>query len=274
MWCLHCGQDVPGVASGNGTALSCVRCGGSLARHFTSPSALDESGRSESTDSSQPREREAIAAEAIAAEVDDWALDLEMQRMRRLIQAAARDPIATQPQNTLNAFASLDAAHQHLQQAYFRTSSHPVLHATATPTGKRPPQSRLSAATWSMLALGLMASVCGGVLLAWSLLAGRAALWTCGMPIALGGQLALLVGLVLRMDLLGDANRRTVDQLETVDKELDDLKRDAAVASATQNGPSQAFYAHLTRGANPQLMLADLKGQLDLLAVQMASPQR
>lgn len=125
-----------------------------------------------------------------------------------------------------------------------------------------------------MLALGLMASVCGGVLLAWSLLAGRTALWTCGMPIALGGQLALLVGLVLHLDLLGDANRRTVDQLESVDKELDDLKRTASVASATQNGPSQAFYAHMTRGANPQLMLADLKGQIDLLAVQLATAQR
>ncbi len=79
---------------------------------------------------------------------------------------------------------------------------------------------------------------------------------------------------MLRLDLLGDANRRTIDQLETVDKELDDLKRTASVASATQNGPSQAFYAHMARGANPQLMLADLKGQIDLLAVQMAMPQR
>jgi hypothetical protein len=119
-----------------------------------------------------------------------------------------------------------------------------------------------------------MAFVCGGVLLGWSMLADRADLWTFGVPIALGGQLALLLGFLLRLDLLGDANRRTVDQLDTVDQRLDDLKRAAAVVSATQNGPSQAFFSHMANGANPQLMLADLKGQIDLLAVQMASTQR
>ena len=109
--------------------------------------------------------------------------------MRRLIQAAAHDPVAMGPLNTFKAFASLDAAHQHLQQAYFADSLRSASYAASTSTANRPSQSRLSAVTWSLLALGLMASVCGGVLLGWSLLAGRTALWTCGMPITLGGQL-------------------------------------------------------------------------------------
>jgi len=91
------------------------------------------------------------------------------------------------------------------------------------------------------------------------------------MPIALGGQLGLLLGLLLQLDRLGDDNRRTSDQLETVDQRLDDLKQTATLLSTTHSAPSQAFYSHMAGAANPQLLLADLKGQLDLLAVQVAS---
>jgi hypothetical protein len=40
--------------------------------------------------------------------------------------------------------------------------------------------------------------------------------------------------------------------------------------SVTHSAPAQSFYAHMAGGASPQLLLADLKGQLDLLAVRMS----
>ena len=115
-----------------------------------------------------------------------------------------------------------------------------------------------------------MGFVCGAVLLGWSLVAHRGELWSLGMPIALAGQLGLLVGLVLQLERLGDDNRRTVDKLESVDERLDDLKHTATLLSTGHTAPSQAFYAHMAGGASPQLLLADLKGQLDILAVQMS----
>jgi len=33
--------------------------------------------------------------------------------------------------------------------------------------------------------------------------------------------------------------------------------------------PGAAFYSHLVEGASPQILLSDLKGQLDLLAVKL-----
>jgi hypothetical protein len=293
MWCQHCRQDVPGVASATSFGLNCVRCGNRFPVHFTSHSGNDASTSTEQQERQLRQTRDAVAAAEIAADIDDWALDLEMQRMRHIVQAAAHDPLpmarqqalaslgdTTAMNNAMNKFAS--SAEQFHAEPFHRVDAasigrhslkqHPHV---APPQGKHNGQFRLSTAAWCLLSLGLTTFICGGVLLGWSLLAHRTHLWTFGMPIALGGQFSLLLGLVLRQDLLGIATRRTADQLgaidERLDERLDDLKRTTAVASATQNAPSQAFYTHMAQGANPQMLLADLKGQVDLLAVQMAT---
>jgi hypothetical protein len=81
----------------------------------------------------------------------------------------------------------------------------------------------VSAVAWYLLSLGLAGFVCGGVLSGWSLVAHRAELWNVGMPIALGGQLALLLGLILQLDRLGQDNRRQAETLDQVGRQLDRL---------------------------------------------------
>src|SRR5262249_37993020 len=103
-----------------------------------------------------------------------------------------------------------------------------------------------------------------------SLATGRADLWSLGMPITLGGQFALLLGLLLQLESLWEGNRNTVDKLDEVDDRLDDLKQTATLLSSSHSSQAQAIYVRMAGGASPHLLLADLKGQLDLLAVQMA----
>jgi hypothetical protein len=55
---------------------------------------------------------------------------------------------------------------------------------------------------------------------------------------------------------------------------LDDLKQTATLLTTGHASPAQSFYAHMAGGAGPQILLADLKSQLDLLAVQMSSARR
>lgn len=131
-----------------------------------------------------------------------------------------------------------------------------------------------SATTWLSLALGTAGFVCGGVLMGWSIAAGRQELWTIGLPVALIGQLALLGGLVMQFDRLRRDNRRAADKLENVDDQLHDLKTAATLLSTSPGPGSTAFYSHFAGGANPQLLLTDLKGQLDLLAMKLARDQR
>lgn len=87
---------------------------------------------------------------------------------------------------------------------------------------RKPPLARrVSAAlSWTMLSLGLAALACGGALLGWSYHARRADLWNIGVPVALGGYLGMLLGLVLLVDYLWHANRRTAVELAEVQARL------------------------------------------------------
>ena len=122
---------------------------------------------------------------------------------------------------------------------------------------------------WTAVTLGSTAFVCGGALLVWSYVTGRQELWTLGMPIALGGQIVVLAGLILQLDRLWHDSRRAAGKLDQVDLQLRELKTTTTLLGTTYGPSSAAFYAHLAEGASPQILLRDLKGQLDLLAMKL-----
>ena len=121
-----------------------------------------------------------------------------------------------------------------------------------------------------IMSLGLMSFVCGGVLLAWSFIGHRNDLWGLGMPITLVGQFGLLLGLVLQLDHLWQASRHTADTLNAVDDRLSEINHATTLLRTTHSSHAQSFYAHYAEGAHPHLLLADLKGQLDLLSAKMS----
>jgi hypothetical protein len=130
------------------------------------------------------------------------------------------------------------------------------------------------ALTWFALLLGTMSLVCGGILLAWSMVANRPELWSIGLPIAIGGQIVLLMGLVLQIDRLWSDNRAAVAKLDEVDDQIGDLKMTTTLLGTNQGSGGGVFYSHFAGGAGPQLLLADLKSQLDLLAVKLSQDER
>ena len=115
--------------------------------------------------------------------------------------------------------------------------------------------------------------MCGGVLLIWSLVAGRQELWNVGLPAAVVGQIALLVGLVLQIDRLWYDSRQAAAKLDDVDQQIHELKTTTMLLGASQGPASATFYSHLAGGAGPQLLLTDLKSQLDLLAMRIAQEE-
>jgi hypothetical protein len=122
---------------------------------------------------------------------------------------------------------------------------------------------------WTALTFGTMAVVCGLALLGWSAQTGQPELWKIGAPIILGAQVALVLGLVLQLDRIWRDSRRSAARLRTVDQQLDDLKTTTSLLGTT-HAPSTAFYAHWAGGAGPDVLLTDLKSQLDLLAIKLA----
>jgi hypothetical protein len=295
MWCKNCGQDLPAIASEHGGAVRCVRCRSLLGPRPAAMTAPELSNIHQSADhgleldkplaseSDPPLAESACRSASISPPrlsesidgLESWTLANELQRIRRRYDVSPNESAgASVPLPHLDYFA-LRGNGIYENPGSLRPNSPSVAAIAGGPLSTtRPKRHRSSPLVWSALALGLMAFVCGAVLLGWSLAVGRNDLWNLGLPIALVGQFGLLLGLLWQFDGLSEGNRQAADKLDDVDERLDDLNKTAALISSAHSSPAQAFYVHMAGGASPHLLLADLKGQLDLLAVQMATERR
>jgi hypothetical protein len=118
--------------------------------------------------------------------------------------------------------------------------------------------------------LGVMAFACGGVLVGWSFVAARGDLWMYGLPCVLAGQAMLILGLVMQLEGLWQNNRETRETLSDLDRDLAELRHATSMLSTSHSAAGQSFYAHMAEGASPHLLLADVKGQLDVIALRLA----
>jgi hypothetical protein len=249
--------------------LRCQRCGGGVRAVLPTATAAEPSEPSKPEGpQAAPDPPENQPANPPAD--DAWELDQQLQHIERVLGCggqAASDPRSGGRQPV----ARLDPPHGgpagcHLppadRRAHRRKSSRWAGWSAL-----------LAVLSWTGLSLGTMTFACGAMLLGWSLVSQRQELWSLGLPIALGGQVALLVGLVLQLDRLWQESRHAAAKLDDVDQRLDELKTTTTMLGTVHGSHGSAFYSHMASGASPQLLLADLKGQLDLLAVKIAKDQ-
>lgn len=252
MWCSACQQDVPGLGSAGSGLLRCGKCGTAL--EATADPARATSGAV----AAEARSLDRLLREA-GLKNDDWELEADLRGVERLVRALHASTPAIEPAAVHRTHAAAPGWH---------AASEPPKQPSE-PQRSEPP--RGSAAAWLILSLGLATFACGAVLLGWSLAAGRQDLWPIGMPLALIGQAGLIVGLVLQLDGLWQTSRQTSAALTDLDGELSRVRQATTLLASSHSSSAQSFYSHLAAGASPQLLLTDLKGQLDLLAQQMAS---
>jgi hypothetical protein len=149
------------------------------------------------------------------------------------------------------------------------------VHPTARParrTVQRKPAQRgrlLGLLLGVVLVLGISAVLGGGAVAGWSIWMRRQDLWVLAAPTALGGQVLLLIGLVLQLHRLGRNSRHAAGKLDRLDQEIHELRTTTTLLGTTHGPSAAAFYAHLADGASPQILLSDLKGQLDILALKL-----
>jgi hypothetical protein len=236
MWCRQCQQDVPGIAvKDDGNRICCARCSGLLAGE-------------------PPREEPEPAPDPLRSppRLDDWSLDADLAAVTRMMRSLRIDaPTASAPES-------------------------PRISAIPPPRSiERPKTPKRSAAyAWPALMLGMMTFTCGAVLTVWSFVTGRDDLWTYGLPAVLAGQGLLVLGLVLQLEGLWQNNRDTRETLDDLDRELNELRHATAIITSTHTAPGQSFYHHMAEGASPHLLLADVKGQLDVIAMRLASVKK
>jgi hypothetical protein len=188
--------------------------------------------------------------------LDDWEWDEQLHTAQRLVASCAVAGIST---------ASARPATLAAQWRDPDVLSRPP--AAALP----PPPALLARFIFSV---GLVMFAFGGALLVWSFIAGRGDLWTCGLPLTLGGQMLLFVGIVLQLDGFRQCQRVAAETLGAMEEELQSLRQATSVMGSSHTTAAQSYHPHLAAGANPQLLLTDLKRQMDLLTLRLAQERR
>ena len=260
MWCKHCQQDVPGLPRADEATLRCVRCGTPVDAQGP-PGAPEQTTADPGQSATDPDQKgtDATRPQGEIPPYNDWELDEQLRHIERMLTRT--ESLSGQSRGSAPRLARVDQPHdccskRHLRPPELRSRSRLAISSSAG-----------AAFTWVALLLGTMAFFCGGILLAWSMFAGRDELWTVGLPIALGGQIALLVGLAMRLDRIFHDNHDTSAKLDRVDARLDQLTDRTTLSTAGQSAGDVVF-SHFTNDTSPDL-LHDLKKRLDSLAARV-----
>lgn len=124
---------------------------------------------------------------------------------------------------------------------------------------------------WLVVVAGALGLMAGIGLIAWSLAVKQMFYWDLALGLTLGGQGMLILGLVLVVSRLWRSSRHAAGKLQDVHARLGQLQHTTDALTAMRSGGAPAFYADLVRGASPQVLLANLKGQVDQLATRLSS---
>ncbi|GAB6165607.1 hypothetical protein JCM19992_16070 [Thermostilla marina] len=234
MWCDHCQQDIPRVFSHEAGRYVCLRCGTAPAEgrpesdlrmdlsakastsrvpepHAPEP-AVD---RTESLDSGlRDTDLPLVGTENLRRSATFWSIEERLAHLERLLESVPAEPNARRRHKRYR----VDAGHE------VRIGPHRPRHRSPNLAM----DDDISAwFTWPILAIGLMATVCGAVLEGWAILASRPELSNYGIPIALCGIVVLLIGLVFQMDRLGQVGESTARKLSELDEALVDVDLDS-----------------------------------------------
>jgi hypothetical protein len=267
MWCSTCQQDTPSVAHPASGRTVCSRCQQPVGNKKHAPHARI-------CDEGIPLDEQAATAatNAVPFRTDDWPA---RQRVRNLARELKRPGIVANktPTATLSEHRrfepSQDLLGQFEQTAAAQFASSPTLPpANVVVQPRHGDGSQIVA--WLIVTLGTLALAGGVSLIAWSISTKQMMYWDLSLGLALGGQGALILGLVLVVSRLWRHSRYAAGKLHDVHARLGQLQQTAEVLTTMRaGGGAPAFYAELARGSSPHVLLTNLKGQLDQLATRL-----
>ena len=250
MWCSNCQQDIPAVAHAVHGRIVCSQCQRPMRKHKAAAAA--------------PISDDGIALDEIAANAPP-----------RSKAGQSRDHARLLGRSRLSAITGTSRRFQPPQISFddIKLATSPDLHLAAAqiaPSSATISRRRESGqiAAWLTVLAGVAALGCGVGLCGWSLWAERGDLWNLALALTLGGQGLLIFGLVLVVSRLWRNSRYATSKLQSVHAQLAQLQRSADELAASRGG-APTFYADLARSASPQMLLANLKGQVDQLTMRL-----
>lgn len=255
MWCRHCQQEVPAMGSSSATGLRCARC------HRGSEPAPTKLRVDTSSSASVEPTSQATAYPALSE-----------TGARRAIDRALRSAQATVSAGAATHTLRFDLAQTGLQPEHKTsrsTNSRP--RPTASRTAPRGPSASGQFIAWTLAAVGATTLGLGIGFITWSIMGDRVDLWTPGLAATLTGQGLLIVGLLQIMANLWSADRQAAYRLSQVHDELRQLRRATEEAAGRHASSATQFYADVARNAGPEMLVGNLRSQLDQLAARLRS---
>jgi hypothetical protein len=266
MWCTSCQQDVPIVAHAASQRMVCSRCQRPLAKGPPAHAAriCDEGIALDETAA-------AVAAAAPPFRGDDWS---SRRRVRNIGRELRRPAFAATNKSTSlpDAGRRFDPPHNLFDQTEQFTAPSAARITPQSTTSGRPRSRRTESGqmiAWLIVGAGTLGLAAGIGLIAGSLGTGQMIYWNLALGLALGGQGTLIFGLVLAVSRLWRSTRHAGQRLQEVQARLAQLQHSADALTGMRSGGAAAFYADLVRGASPQMLIANLKGQVDQLSVRL-----
>ncbi len=253
MWCSHCHQDVPAVASEGRGPRTCARCNREL--KFTAQATLVDTGIA----------LETLDPPAPAIEAIDPLVHLESRENLRRLGRQLRAPYQQR--------LALDAPPFWDRLTLDAPESSAQLRAIARQAEREAEESSYQQRSLLLNVLlfsGMLAFLCGSLALLWSAAFNQIRLWQWGLTTTIAAEGILIVALVWMAGRLWHNGRHLNRQLRGVDEQLDEIHELAGSISAQQLSASQNYYHHFSQVANPHMLVANLRGQIDQLAERIA----
>lgn len=242
MWCQHCQQEAPALGSASPDGPKCARCNQTLGRQA-------EPDHKDATRTATQALRAARATAAGGGAARTFRFDLA--------QTGLTEPAHSQ------------------QEAGRSTSNSPAaprrsgFGRTLQGTSTRPPSRGTQVIAWTLCTIGTALLGMGIGLIAWSVLDGQYRLWVPGLATAIGGQGLVIVGLLQLLANLWAAGRVATQRLAQVHDELRALRRVTDESAGRQHGSAAQFYSGLAQDATPEMLLGNLRGQIDALSSRL-----
>lgn len=240
MLCTVCGQDVPVVPTAEDPeVVTCMRCRASFALSSDQDHALRVDHRHTASVGKSNEANGRREPPPLIADDDDW----------DDMYAPSNGDDYTVPSSHARTY---------------RVDRNKAATAIArTPAQRR---HRSSWVQWLILSLGAGLFSCGAALIAWSFGEDRQDLWNIGAPMALAGQAAFLIGLVLQLDVIWQQSKLTSHRLHELDQRVSPLPDSVGGVNA---GVEDGATFRTLSATDAESLLSDLKGQLDRMATRL-----
>lgn len=254
MWCTHCQQDIPAVARSAQGPLLCSQCEHEVATPGPVNRPADTGVPLDLFDAPS-----ATAEQDLAPPSSDLERDQANQRLRRIGRQLRSTPRLSIEVGTSPVLSTaVDSPQPRVKATYLRPSS----------------ATKHNGASWlisSLIFLGVSSFGLGLGLLTWSAAFQLPRQWQWGMTATIMAEGFLVLGLTWMAVRLWRNSRQVNRQLVGVDRQLHEIQELTGTLAGSQPSSSQYFYRHFNQAASPQLMAANLRGQVDHLADRLAS---